>query len=494
MNKIRRPRFLLTVLALAAAVLLLSAPSAAHGQAVGRETQVALDAAGTIFDLTAEIRIAAGLFPEIQNFQVARLFQQENGTLVLEVSFREGQTLARERRTLSAADANAFRQSVTTALAAAEPAAPVLNREGRGGLVWGATGLGLGFYGWAVPAAFDINDSRGAVAAYLLTAGSSFYLPYRLTRDRSVTDAHRAMTWWGATRGGAYGALLAFGATERGGRQDFDIDDEEWRTRVGVAAASSVLGGVLGFKSVDWTDVDHGTANLRGMLGDFSTAAGFGTSYLLGLYDEEEVQGPDGPFVEEPDLLPANLLALGIGGAGLFASQWVGDGGVYTTGDVHVLRSFGLLGAQTLLPVAALIDDEDSKAYAAAAILGAAPGLFIGNRMLASESFSGGDGLLVAAGHLAGGLIGAGVTYLLDPDSESEEAVYLTTAALGSAAGLAFTYRALANQNTSAALPSRDRPGSGALVTVNPVGLVPVLVGSRSDGRQVRSSLVTIRW
>ncbi|HEY7728639.1 MAG TPA: hypothetical protein VID50_09305, partial [Candidatus Eisenbacteria bacterium] len=327
--------------------------------------------------------------------------------------------------------------------------------------------------------------------------GSSFYLPYRLTRDRPVTDAHRGMSLWGATRGALYGGALAYGFTERGGLPDFEEDDEDWRARWGAAMAGSVLGGVLGFKAVDWTNMSEGTADLRGLLGDFSTAAGFGTSYVFGLYDDELVQAPEGPYEDNADALPGNLLALGIGGAGLFASQWVGDGDTYTVGDVHVLRSFGLLGAQALLPVAAAIDDGgDSKEYAAAAILGAAPGLFMGNRMLRSQSFSGGNGLLVTAGHLAGGLLAAGVTYLIDPDTENDELVYLTTSALGSAAGLAFTYRALADQSGTAALP-RERDGataSGPQVTVNPAGLIPLFAGRPASGQPIRSSLLTIRW
>jgi hypothetical protein len=500
-NKVRRrpsaaPRArsrsrVVAVLALATTAIIAQPPAPGLGQAVVRETQVALDADGTIFELTPAMRTAAGLFPEVQDFQVARLFRQDDGTLVLEVTSQAGQTVTRERRTLSAEDAAAFRQSVTASFAASD-VAPTLDREGRGGLVWGATGLGLGFYGWAVPFAFDINDDKGAVAAYLLTAGSSFYLPYRLTRNRSVSDAHRAMALWGATRGALYGGALGFGITERGGLPDFEEDEEEWRTRWGTAMAGSVLGGVIGFKAVDWTSIDHGTASLRGTLGDFATAAGFGTSYVLGLYDDETV----GERTENPDLLPANLLALGIGGAGLFASQAVGDGRTYTVGDVHVLRSFGLLGAQVLLPVAGLIDDDDAKTYVAAAILGGAPGLFVGGRVLRGQSFSGGDGLLVTAGHLAGGLIGAGVTYLLASDTSDNEVLYLATSALGSAAGLAFTYRALRSAGDgSAALPIQDRgSGSAPQVTLNAAGLFPLLVGRRSEGRPVQSSLVTIHW
>ena len=471
----------------------------AAGQDVVREVQVPLDAAGQILEITPELRRAAALFPEVRGFQGARLFQQEDGTLVLEVSWLEGPRLARERRVLVAAEVEAFRTGLSSSLAEAN-ASPTFTREGRGGLVWGATAIGLGFYGWAVPLSFDIDDSRGAVAAYLITAASSFYLPYRLTRDRSVTDAHRSMSLWGATRGALFGGALGFAITDRGGPPEFGEDeDADWQVRLGAATVGSVAGGVLGFKAVDWTGIGQGTADLRETLSDFSTAAGFGLSYVLGLYDDEETRDIEGGIVhEDPDLLPANFLALAVAGAGIAGSQWAGRDGRYTSGDVHVLRSFGLMGAQALLPVANLVDEDGEKTHVAAAFLGAAPGLFFGDRTLRSQNFSSGDGLLVAAGHLAGGLLGAGLTYLVDPDTERDELIYLAAAAAGSAAGLLFTYRALADRGgaSGTALHPGNASGvsRGAEVSVNPLGLLPLLTRSSGGSSSVRSSVVSIRW
>lgn len=480
-----------------------------------RETQVPVDTAGRVLEVTPELRRGTRLFLDVPDFQSARLFRQENGTLVLEVSWVEAGRLVRERSVLPPAAAEALRREVETALAAPDRAVPV-SREGRGGLVWAATGLGLGFYGWAVPIALNIGDERGAVAAYLLTAASSFYLPYRLTRERSVTDAHRNLSLWGATRGALYGGTLGFALTNRGGVPNFEEDeDDEWRLRLALATAGSITGGVLGFKAVDWTEIDEGTADLWGALADFSTAAGFGTGYVLGLYDEEARVGPDGfPVNEEADLLPGNLLALGFAGAGLYGARSVGRREDYTVGDVHVLRSMGLVGAQALLPVANLVDRDEGKVHVAAAMLGAGPGLWLGNRLLRDQSFSGGDGLLVAAGHLAGGLLGAGLTYLVAPEGDREALIYFTTTAAGSAAGLAFTYRALSNR------PFRSASAEplGVQVSMNPAGLLPLMTraigatgaagavgapggaGAREGARRgqggssIRTPLVTVRW
>lgn len=471
-----------------------AAPPPLMGQV--RESQVPIDEAGTVLDLTPNLRTATGLVPDAAGFQVARVFELEDGGFVLEVSWAESGRLTRERTPLSTDELAELRQRVSEALARTPTAVPI-PREGRGGLVWGATGLGLGFYGWAIPASADVDDGRTAVATYLLTAASSFYLPYRLTRNRAVTDAHRSLSLWAATRGAIYGGTLGLGLADRGDRPVFEDDDDAWRVALAVGTATSVVGGVLGFKAVDWTGIDEGTAQMRGTLIDFSTAAGFGVAYAAGLYDEKTVDTSDGfPVREEPDLLPPNLLALAATGIGAWGASRVGGDGAYTPGDVHVLRSFGLMGAQALLPVANLVDEDEAKTHVAGAILGAAPGLYLGNRLLRDESFSGGNGVLVAAGHLAGGLLGAGLTYLVDPDTDRDELIYMTTSALGSAAGLAFTYRALRGDgDQTASSYDRAAPGRGDVqVSLNPTGLLPVLAGGSSSGAPVRTPLVTLTW
>lgn len=454
----------------ALALLLLVVPSTPAGaQQTVREVQVPVDTAGVVLEVGPELRSDAGLFPEVADFRHARLFRLEGGGLVLEVTSVDDGRLVRERAELSEAEAEALRRTVSQELGA--DGVPV-SREGRGGLVLGSTLLGLGFYGWSVPVALGVDDARIGVATYLLTAAASFYFPYRLSRDRPVTDAHRSYTLWGATRGALYGGTLGFALTDRGGSTPGDDEgDDPWRVRLGLATAGSVAGAFLGYRAVGRAGLDEGAVAVRGTLTDFATAGGFATAYALGLYDDETTTGRDGlPATEEADLLPGNVLALASTAAGLYGAAVVADRQDYTVGDSHVLRSVGLLGAQTLLPVADLVDSDGGKTHAAAATVGAASGLWFGHRLLRRQDFSRGDGLLVAAGHLAGGLLGAGLTYLLNPRTDRDELIYLTTSAAGSAAGLALTYRALARDS--------DR-GSSAFLT--PVGC------SGSGGRSCRN-------
>ncbi|MDX1567590.1 MAG: hypothetical protein R3223_07305 [Longimicrobiales bacterium] len=465
-----------------------------------REVQVPVDSAGRVLEITPEIRGATGLFPDLDRFEVARLFLDQNGGWILEVSWREDGRLVRERRPMSEAGTRRLRQEIQSALTTLDGVRPVV-RDGRGGLVWGSTGLGLAFYGWAVPYSLHIDDPRAAVATYLLTASASFYLPYRLTRDRSVTDAHRSLALWGATRGAAYGATLGFALGGRDDALDVADDQDDSRLALGLATLGSVGGGLLGFGLADRSGVDEGTADLWGTLTDFATVTGFGAAYVAGLYDEETEIGNDGfPVRREPSLLPGHLTALGASMAGFYGAWALAPRGTYSVGDVSVLRSAGLLGAQSLLPVANLLDSEGEKLHVVAGVLGAASGLWVGHRLLARQDFSAGDGLLVSAGHLAGGLLGAGLTYLVDPQTDRDALIYLTTTALGSAAGLALTYRALSGSGASASRAvrtdgrTRVAARDGIRISLNPAGLIPALAGVPDDATSVPSPLVTLRW
>ena len=91
----------------------------------------------------------------------------------------------------------------------------------------------------------------------------------------------------------------------------------------------------------------------------------------------------------------------------------------------------------------------------ASLIAGSAAGLYLGNRFLAARSLSGGDGALVLAGHVAGGLGALGLTYLAAGD-DADALVYITTSAIGSDAGSLLTLGAVTR-----GMPSLGGDGDG---------------------------------
>jgi hypothetical protein len=438
------------------AAWLLYAPPAASAQQIEREVQVPLDPGRGIVEVDLRLRDELRLFPEVAAFETARLFRSASGAYVLEISFRDQGVPTRERRPLTDAQLAALRSEIQEALAAAGRER-VVERSGRAGLIVGQTVVGLGYHGWALPEALDIDSNRGAVATYLLTSGASFLAPWLITRNTSVSVAQRDAFFWGATRGILYGHTLGFvvAPDEREQREDYWVNQQEdERVRLALGSALSVAGSVLGFHAASRFEAPPGTVALWSAAADFGLAAAFGTSYALGLFDEEDVlvECPlGGPCLtrREGSNRDGYALTFGLGVASLVGAKLWGDAEDYTVGDARALRSFGLLGAQALLPVADAFfdtsdtDDDAEHAIAASAVVGAGAGLFVGNRVLRRSSLSGGNGLLVLAGHVAGGLAALGVTYLLDGSEDFDDAVYLTTSAAGSALGSLLTFRAV---------------------------------------------------
>ena len=71
---------------------------AAIAQQPTREAQIPLDPERGVLEIGTALRRQLELFPDQEGFQTARLFRQDDGSLVLEVSRIEQGRLVRERR------------------------------------------------------------------------------------------------------------------------------------------------------------------------------------------------------------------------------------------------------------------------------------------------------------------------------------------------------------------------------------------------------------
>ena len=472
---------------------------AAQAQQPTRETQIPLDPERGVLEIGPDLRRELGLFLEQPGFQTARLFRRDDGAMVLEVSRVEGGQLVRERRVLTDADLTAFRSDLAARFVARGQTRAV-DRSGRSGLVLTETLMGVALYGWAVPRGLDIESSRGSVAAFLLTAGASFYLPYRITKNASVSVVERNAALWGSTRGAVHGIFL--GQTLSGREDLFESSDDADRRSRTIALSmigTSIAETVVAYQLAQRPGLAEGQVAFYGAGGDFGIPFGLGLAYLAGLFGEDEESCSQfGEFCTTDDFTgtPAGYgTALAISLASPFIAAATRQGDHYTTGDARALRSFGVLGAHlALVPAWAAFEEpgeENEKPIVAAMLAGSAAGLWIGNEVLRDRSLAGGDGLLVMAGHLAGGLGALGVTYLLDGGSRADDLVYIGTSALGSAAGALLTLQAVSGG-------ARNPSGSaqaGLDIEVNPItGLLPVLARGNVNGAPMRAPLVTVRF
>ena len=395
-----------------------------------------------ILEITPELRNRLGLFPDVQGFRSARLFRSDGGETLVELEWMEGDLRVRQRRRLDPAELAALQGVLEEALAQAGSRA-VATREGRGGLVLGHTLLGLGYHGWAVPAALDVSSSQGAVASYLLTAGSAFYVPYALTRGRGVSDTHRGLSLYGGSRGIVAGILA--GDLAAGDRED---GSGSGRARLGGGVVGGALGGVLGFVAVDRWAPEQGDAELWGALGDAGLLAGAAVGYLAGPYKDEVVEVGDGSFryttTRTRNRRAGHALTLAGQGAGLAMGGWLSGRRGYATGDVSVLRSAAVLGVQTGATVARLAGaDDNGDPWVSGMLAGGVAGMVAGDRWVGPRGLGTGEGLLVNAGHLAGSATAAGITYLLVDDIGENLTALLTASTLGGMLGAGLVWSAV---------------------------------------------------
>ena len=109
--------------------------------------------------IDAHLQKKFDLFGEYSNFQEARIFQLPDSSYVLEILYRSKGKLFKDRKSITAQDIQELRQSLITRLQR-EQQKSTLDQNGRTKLLIASTLLSLGYYGWVVPEALNINNEK----------------------------------------------------------------------------------------------------------------------------------------------------------------------------------------------------------------------------------------------------------------------------------------------------------------------------------------------
>jgi len=418
----------LLVLALAPAVAAqeadpATAPTAAaefgDGPVSRFERPAPFDSTGRIEHVGPGLRRRLGLFPTFGDFVEARLWHGDDGMYIVEVEYQPQGRAAQWRQILTPAGLDSLRAPFDRYLASRRQGGGY-DHSGRGELIFDSIVLSLAVYGPAAPVILGIRGTRPSLAAYMLTSSAGFYIPYRLTRDRDVTHAHRQLTQYGATRGYISGFFLKHLVMRGGG----------FRANFRFANAASVAGAWAGFHAVTRRGYTRGQSELVGVMGDFGLATGGCLASVIGWYDDDAER-------------PGDALVLASAGTGLWLGQRLGRYRHYTRGDAFILRAGGVAGAIATLPLVDATGTDSDRVVNAALVAGGAAGIVFTDRLMASRDFTFGDGLIVSGGEVAGALLCMGLTYLADTGSDFDSLAYTTAAAVGSTGGFALTFRML---------------------------------------------------
>jgi hypothetical protein len=238
-----------------------------------------------------------------------------------------------------------------------------------------------------------MDDTRTFVGTYMLTAGSTFFIPFLATSKSRVTKAQANMALYGGGMGILHGILL-HGLLD--GREFFDSQSERILT---TTLLTSVGEGIAGYMIAGANNLSEGKANVITTVGSFGLGAGAAIGYLA---DVDDFQGYSG------------LMLLGTG-AGFVAGTSIANTQQFTAGDAEVFAVAGSLG--TYVPAALLYafgaDDDGADLLVGTALAGTAGGLYAGSQLVKGHDFTDAEGDYIALGTIAGGALGVGVAYLM---------------------------------------------------------------------------------
>lgn len=437
-----RRRLVAGVLARLGLLALLALPTTGVAQTLPvLERPVPFDEAGRVTALTpalvSRLALPSPAWPVVGSFREARLYAVDSGGHVLVVARPDGTVL---RYALDADAFVALRSAVGSGLLAqaggrdrvpelmngvdvSQPAGNVFVRN--------QAILGLAAYGPAAAALASRGGPAAGAGAYLVAAGSSFFVAANLVRNRTVTRAQAAHSFHMGTRGAAAGAAVAAIGNADGG--------PGYGAPILAGAVSGTVFGYLQARGL--SDGEAASAGLTADLAALTVLGVAGASDLLKRERRTRLWDPENPqfgSVEESgNFTPGAKLAfagtIGAATAGYLLGPRYARRAAYnvTAGDASVVLTSGAVGA-----VAALaIPSSDAKATTRYAVAtgGLLAGAFFADRALVRHrDRTTADGGLIRLGTLAGGLMGAGVAAL----GEAEAQPTLGLAAAGGLLGL----------------------------------------------------------
>jgi hypothetical protein len=404
-------------------------------------------------------------FTEYENFIEAKLFLSSDHRYALEIFYQKNDSLYKDRIEMSESEKemyiNTLKEQFTVntkqdSATKEKPQITLLNQKGRP--------ASLNFYGFAVPLMLGTENTKVNVGLYMITSGVAFYIPYRLTKDKDVSLGQASFTFYGQSRGIMHGFFLGELLSKRPVSHEFidgsyvtnvnyrqELDRRE-QFLFGMGIATSIGEGIAGFNLARKWDYTGGSTSIFQMWGDVGTISGLLATQITGFWDKPE-----------PDAIFGTTLLTSA--AGMVVGKYFGDSRNYTLGDAIVYRSNLVLASLIPLTLVHYFEPDETEPYSAAVLAGLAIGSYTGWQQTKDKDFETSSAIFVALGEVAGGLLGAGVGYLIAPEN-SDGKVILTGASMGAFSGYALMY----NQFSSKARHLSTKVDID--FNINPIGLL----------------------
>lgn len=375
------------------------------------ERPIAFDGAHKVFAITprlaSRLSLAAPGWTVSGDYREARLYSVDPlGGYVLVIQ-RESGVL--ERHALGDAERAQLESAIDAAIAASGRAAsegsadaasePAGNSFARRQLLLSAVVFG--------PLAASLpDDGSSALALYLVTTGSAFFISYDAAKSHQITRAQSYLASnLGIAAGGA-GVLVGYAAT---GNTDRGVRG----VALGAALAGTVAGVSLGAPLTDaeahaaWSGIETGAAS------------GFSIATITGATGRGRAAAAAG----------GEAVGYALGVAYPRAASYS-----LTAGDVDATQTVGLVGALAGGALVGGMDHPSTRTLVSAIYPGYVAGLLVGDLSIARHfDLSESDATLVDVGAVAGGLIGVAIPVILQSDNTG---FLLGAGAVGAAVGV----------------------------------------------------------
>jgi hypothetical protein len=406
------------------------------------------------------------LYSNVSGFISAELYLQADSSFVVEINYSANSNYYKTRTEYTFVALQIYRDSLNEALSNA------VDQSGRVIHLMGTTAVGLGYYSVVNTIATSNASSSGKLplAAYMLSAGSSFFIPFYATQNKPFTLAQASMSFHGQTRGILYGMALSEVLYEKRPTTDLasyyypdpEFYEESRKNRNinrNVLLYSGFAGSVgLGLANnyvAKKFNYSVGQASMNQLAFDFGTLHGLAYSEMTGMLGHNS----KGTF----GMLLASSTLYG------FAGHYYAMQKNYSLGDAIVMRNTLFLGTSLTIPFLTLFElrNEDPVVYTMFA--GSVLGALGGNYILQDKTFTTKDALMISLGNVTGGFFGLGTAFLIMPDSAKKPETWISFGGvIGAFAGSYLMY----NYVESRPLRNNKLTDVSCALGVNPLGFM----------------------
>lgn len=285
------------------------------------------------------------------------------------------------------------------------------DQSGRYELVLHNIALGMGLYGWGIPYALDIDDSKWYIGGEMLSLGATYYLTYQFTKKMDIPHAKVQMIRIGTLLGLNYANTVS---------QLIEYDDFRLKTTL------MMLGVPIGIVAADRL-YHHWQPSLgQGWsLMQWSEVTGSVCQSIYRVVRQEPEYNPNVPWDQYEEYEKkyerrhqrwetGNAVAFSLGlPVGLYLGHRLYGARQYTLGDGILISTGRFTGSiYSVLCWDLLFRESHSDDSPAAYLFRSAfniGGIVLADKLIAGKDYTTGQALLTTIGGVSGGLFGVGI-------------------------------------------------------------------------------------